>query len=104
MAYLLEMETTDKVLLLGTKSNLDIADIDCNDRDAQLCTVYAQDIYNNLRVAEVFDVDSVLLSTFFSIFHMAFLLMVSVNKGKNKRDTALIALRIQGSNICSTKT
>lgn len=50
------MEITEKGLLLGTRSNLDITDIDCNDRDAQLCTVYAQEIYNNLRVAEVCDV------------------------------------------------
>ncbi|XP_038900184.1 cyclin-A2-4-like [Benincasa hispida] len=46
-------QNKEKVLLLGTRSNLDITDIDCNDRDAQLCTVYAQDIYNNLRVAEL---------------------------------------------------
>ncbi|KAA0058798.1 cyclin-A2-4-like [Cucumis melo var. makuwa] len=46
-------QNKEKGLLLGTRSNLDITDIDCNDRDAQLCTVYAQDIYNNLRVAEL---------------------------------------------------
>lgn len=56
-----EMATAEKELLLGTRSNLDITDIDCNDRDAQLCTVYANDIYNNLRVAEVCDDDSVFL-------------------------------------------
>ncbi|XP_022154959.1 cyclin-A2-4-like isoform X2 [Momordica charantia] len=46
-------QNKEKELLLGTRSNLDITDIDCNDRDAQLCTVYANDIYNNLRVAEL---------------------------------------------------
>ena len=94
------METTEKVSFMGTRSNLNITDIDCNDRDTQLCTVYANDIHNNLRVAEVRDVDycsSYLLS--FSIFRMAFLLMVSVNKGK-KSDIALIEFTIQGSYIC----
>lgn len=69
--YLLEMATTEKVLLLGTRSDLDFTDIDCNDRDAQLCTVYANDIYNNLRVAEVCGVLILFfLSTFFlSILH-----------------------------------
>ena len=56
---------SEKVLPLGTRSNLDVTDIDCNDKDAQLCSVYAHEIYNNLRVAEVCDVDSV-----FSIYFL----------------------------------
>ncbi|XP_022959817.1 cyclin-A2-4-like [Cucurbita moschata] len=46
-------QNKEKVLPLGTRSNLDVMDIDCNDKDAQLCTVYAHEIYNNLRVAEL---------------------------------------------------
>ncbi|KAK9923270.1 hypothetical protein M0R45_031699 [Rubus argutus] len=36
-----------------TSSNLDIVDIDADNKDPQLCSLYARDIYNNLRVAEL---------------------------------------------------
>lgn len=36
-----------------TLSNPDIVDIDAGHKDPQLCSLYAPDIYNNLRVAEV---------------------------------------------------
>nr|XP_011466716.1 PREDICTED: cyclin-A2-4 isoform X2 [Fragaria vesca subsp. vesca] len=36
-----------------TSSKLDVVDIDAGHKDPQLCSLYAPDIYNNLRVAEL---------------------------------------------------
>lgn len=38
---------------LITSSKPDVVDIDAGHKDPQLCSLYAPDIYNNLRVAEV---------------------------------------------------
>lgn len=43
---------------LTTSSNPDVKDIDSDDKDPQLCSLYAPEIYNNLHVAEVCAVDS----------------------------------------------
>lgn len=45
-----------------TSSYLDIVDIDADNKDPQLCSLYACDIYNNLRVAEVCAVHVIRLS------------------------------------------
>ncbi|KAJ4959087.1 hypothetical protein NE237_026198 [Protea cynaroides] len=37
----------------GASSGLGITDIDSNDKDPQMCSLYVADIYNNLRVAEL---------------------------------------------------
>lgn len=42
-------------------SNPDIVDIDGDYKEPQLCSVYAPDIYSNLRVAEVCVVDTFFL-------------------------------------------
>jgi hypothetical protein len=41
-------------------SNLDIIDIDADLKEPQLCSIYAPDIYSNLRVAEVCITDTFL--------------------------------------------
>ena len=38
--------------IIASKSP-DIVDVDADHKDPQLCCIYAPDIYNNLRVAEV---------------------------------------------------
>nr|DAD44785.1 TPA_asm: hypothetical protein HUJ06_003015 [Nelumbo nucifera] len=38
---------------LGTLSGQDITNIDCDFKDPQMCSLYAPDIYSNLRVAEL---------------------------------------------------
>ncbi|KAF8400732.1 hypothetical protein HHK36_014032 [Tetracentron sinense] len=45
---------------LGISSGQDIADIDSYHKDPQICSLYAPDIYSNLRVAEVSVADIVL--------------------------------------------
>lgn len=39
-------------------SDPDFMDIDCDYKDPQLCSLYASDIYSNLRVAEVCSLDT----------------------------------------------
>lgn len=54
------MVTEEKVSFTGTSitsSDGDFIDIDSNKKDPQLCSLYAPEIYNNLRVAEVCAVD-----------------------------------------------
>jgi cyclin A len=41
-------------------SNLDIIDIDADLKEPRLCSIYAPDIYSNLRVAEVCITDTFL--------------------------------------------
>lgn len=42
----------------GTSNGPDIVDIDSNLKDPQFCSLYARDIYSNMRVAEVCAVNS----------------------------------------------
>lgn len=46
---------------LMTSCDPDYMNIDSDDTDPQLCSLYAADIYSNLRVAEVGGVDTILL-------------------------------------------
>lgn len=38
---------------LGSSNELDIVDIDANLKDPQACSLYAPDIYSNIRLTEV---------------------------------------------------
>lgn len=58
------MVTAKKVSFSGTSttsSEPDFKDIDSDKKDLQLCSLYAPEIYNNLRVAEVCATDVILI-------------------------------------------
>lgn len=61
------MVTAEKVSFSGTSitsSDPDFIDIDSDKKDPQLCSLYAPDIYNNLRVVEVGA-----MMSFLSLYH-----------------------------------
>ncbi|RVW77651.1 Cyclin-A2-3 [Vitis vinifera] len=55
---------------LTTSSNPDVKDIDSDDKDPQLCSLYAPEIYNNLHVAEVSEEYKLVPDTLYLTVHL----------------------------------
>lgn len=67
-----EMVTAEKISFSGTSTSSysDYLDIDSDKKNPQLCSLYASEIYNNLRVAEVCAMEVICIFVSLSCSHI----------------------------------